>query len=149
MTLFEDLPNEFILKIFSYLDIKDLCQCLAVNKRIRAIASDESLWEKVHISAEIPASILKKIVDKGCKYLSLFNSIVIKDDVTFEKNFKLKYLNLDTIAEGTEENFDILPNLAASCHSLEKLFLYRKNDPLEMRFNKLHPKVFKCIIQNR
>ena len=62
----------------------------------------------------------------------------------FEKNFKLKYLNLDAIAEEPEENFDIGPNLAASCYNLEKLHFNCK-DGLP---DGIHPKVFKCIIQN-
>ena len=45
----EDLPNEIILKILSYLEIKDLYRCMAVNKRMRAIANDKSLWKRIHL----------------------------------------------------------------------------------------------------
>ena len=48
---FEDLPEEIILKIFGLVNIKDLFQCMAVNKKIRAIANDQSLWNKVHLTA--------------------------------------------------------------------------------------------------
>ena len=45
----EDLPNEIILKILSYVKIKDLHRCMAVNKRMRDIANDTSLWKRIHL----------------------------------------------------------------------------------------------------
>ena len=50
---FEDLPHEITLKIFELVNIKDLFRCMAVNKRLRAIANDQSLWNKMHLTIEI------------------------------------------------------------------------------------------------
>ena len=39
----EDLPDEILLKLFSYLGPKDLGRCLQVSKRFNRIAKDESI----------------------------------------------------------------------------------------------------------
>ena len=44
---FEKLPDEIILKIFSFLSFKSLGNCNQVSSRMKRIASDTSLWEKV------------------------------------------------------------------------------------------------------
>lgn len=40
----DDMPEEIILKIFTFLDIRDILKCGQVSQRIRAISNDESLW---------------------------------------------------------------------------------------------------------
>ena len=66
----EDLPNEIILKILELVNIKDLFQCMAVNKRLRTIAHDQSLWNIMHLTGEaiadvLPAELLHQILAKG------------------------------------------------------------------------------------
>lgn len=39
----EELPNEVILKVFTYLEVDTLIFCGQMNRRIRAISHDESL----------------------------------------------------------------------------------------------------------
>mgnify|MGYP001496083091 CR=1 FL=1 len=39
----DDLPDEILLKLFSYLGPKDLRRCLQVSKRFNRIAKDESI----------------------------------------------------------------------------------------------------------
>ena len=46
----EDLPNEVLLKVFSYLQIHDLFHCGHVNQRIRLLTHEEKLWQKISIS---------------------------------------------------------------------------------------------------
>ena len=107
-TILEDLPNEIILKILSHMDIIGLYQCMAVNKKIRAIANDESLWKKFHLSGKIPAEVLKQIINKGCQYLSLYQCIIPRCDVKFKKNFTLRYLSVYYSVEEPNENFDVI-----------------------------------------
>ena len=45
----EDLPNELILKVLSFLETIDLIYCGQLSKRIRAISHDESLWQKMNL----------------------------------------------------------------------------------------------------
>ena len=49
----QKLPNEIILKVFSYLETKDLIQYGHVSKRIRDICHDESLWKKINLYDKI------------------------------------------------------------------------------------------------
>ena len=47
-------------------------RCSQNSKRIRAICHDESLWRSISIfRRKVPSSFLEKIIDNGCKHLSL------------------------------------------------------------------------------
>jgi hypothetical protein len=46
MLSFEDLPDEVVLKILRYSEIKDLIVYGQVSKRIRKISHDNTLWER-------------------------------------------------------------------------------------------------------
>ena len=45
----EDLPDEMILKVLSYVNIGDLMRCGQVSKRFGKIRDIESLWQKVDL----------------------------------------------------------------------------------------------------
>ena len=63
----EDLPDEVILKICSFMDIREILKCGQVSKRIRAISKDESLWLKLNFSVGyVPYAFLEKAVENGC-----------------------------------------------------------------------------------
>ena len=168
---FEDLPHEITLKIFELVNIKDLFRCMAVNKKLRVIANDQSLWNKIHLTGEdtadiFPAEMIQEILARGCQYLSFYESHIMKTNVRFNKNFQLKYLCIvncleyDCNVESPWDSFDILPDLAASCYSLEKLSIrcYDRHlkfddeeickDTMELRINRIEAKFFKCIFQN-
>ena len=157
---FEDLPVEIILKVFDSVNIRDLFQCTAVNKKIRKIANDQSLWKKMHIDGDhfeqnLPAELLSQILAKGCQYLSLFQCKIVKTGtIKFAKNFQLRYLCVDPTDEVDEYDkdecsYNVLLDFVASCHNLEKLSIKRFDhlwvDP-EITQNEV--KFFKCIIQN-
>jgi len=114
------------------------------------MGNDESLWEIIHLTGDVPAELLKQIIDRGCKYMALGECHVKRADVRFENNFKLKYLSLEDCVEDPDENFDILPNLAASCHKLEKFSVNQSDNPwisFSMHGD-IHPNIFQCIMQN-
>ena len=48
----EDLPEEIILKILGQVNIRDLFRCSFINKKIRRIAHDKSLWEKMNLCTQ-------------------------------------------------------------------------------------------------
>ena len=74
-----DLPNEVILKLFSFMDIKELLLCGQVSKRFRAIANDESLWLKLNLCGrKVPYEFIEKAAENGCKYLSLVDYDILK-----------------------------------------------------------------------
>ena len=45
-----NMPDEVLLKIMSYLDIKSLLKCGQLSKRLRIISYDETLWVKIILS---------------------------------------------------------------------------------------------------
>ena len=67
----ENLPDEIIVKIFSYVDIKEILRLGQVSRRIRAISSDDSLWLQLNLKGHVPYELLEKAVENGCRYLSL------------------------------------------------------------------------------
>ena len=60
----QKLPNEIILKVFAYLETKDLIQYGHVSKRIRDICHDESLWKKINLYDKV--IYFRGIVNKTC-----------------------------------------------------------------------------------
>ena len=68
----DELPDEVILKIVGFLDLKELLLCGQVSKRLRAIANDESLWLKLNFCGrKVPYDFIEKAAVNGCKYQSL------------------------------------------------------------------------------
>ena len=70
----DELPDEVILKIVCFLNLKDLLLFGHVSKRLHAIANDESLWLKLNLwGRKVPYDFIKKVAGNGCQYLSLAN----------------------------------------------------------------------------
>jgi len=139
----DGLPAEVLLKIFTFLDIKDLYRCNKVSKRIRSIGLDESLWQKINLNLnlKIPSIFITDILSKGCKYLSLQHA-QLEGKLNLKHHSQLKFLDLSCcqssvpydgdmkddvlkrvgISRTFEEN--ALKALATSSKTLEKLSLY-------------------------
>ena len=66
----DDLPDELILEILSFMNVKEIIKCGQVSKRIRSMCSDETIWQKVNLYNKIvPVDFLIRLVDNKCKYL--------------------------------------------------------------------------------
>ena len=131
MTSFEDLPNEVLMRIFAFLDLNDVTHIAQVSKRLNNFCKDESLMqkfvEKINLyNKKVPIKFLEKIMDYGCKYLSLNTaSLEVKDAninrrIKLNNPSKLKYLEISSCGGNTEL---ILESFLESCKSLEKLSL--------------------------
>ena len=71
MSLIENLPDEILLKIFAFLQPKDVVQCLQVSTTFRRISKDETLWQKLHIQNEkIPVKLIGQVLGYGLRHLS-------------------------------------------------------------------------------
>ena len=116
---FEVLPNEVIFCVFSYLTIVDLLKCGQVSKRFRAISINENLWpKKLNLChKKVPVGFLQKLLDSGCKYLSL-SGASLEGILNLPKVSRLKYLNMSDFRD--RENSE---KLLGSTYSLEKLSL--------------------------
>lgn len=56
---FSDLPNEVGVKIFSFLDLPDLCRVQRVEKKCLELSLDQTLWQRFRIG---PADIQQEII---------------------------------------------------------------------------------------
>ena len=117
---FEDLPDEIILLIVSFLDIKGVLQCGQVSKRLRAISDDQSLWLKLNLyGREVPYGFIEKAIQNGCEYLNL-GYCCVHGGEKLEVPWKLKYLELSQSGDG--ENLMALDQgVLENCHFLQKL----------------------------
>ena len=134
----QDLPDELILNVLSYLEAKDLISCGQVSKRTRKISQDSSLWVTVNLEKKIvKTELLEMILSKGCQILNLSDSTILG---SLSSNIKsqLKFLDLSHSAQnwilptprqadwGSFNNYveKILPHLEKlliSCSSLQHL----------------------------
>ena len=113
----DELPDEVILKIVGFLDLKELLLCGQVSKRLQAIANDESLWLKVNLyERKVPYDFIEKAAGNGCQYLSLVGCDIIGLTGKSESSFNLKYLNVYGGCQGVQK-------LVQNCSSLQKLSL--------------------------
>ena len=125
--LFEALPNEVISHVFSYLKIVDILKCGQVSKRLRAISIDDQyVWPKMLnlCYKKVPVKFLQRLLDSGCKYLSLSEAI-LEGTLNLPKASRLNYLNLFGFGRKNRNN---LEKLLESCYSLQKLSLSAKNE---------------------
>ena len=80
----ETLSNEIWLKIFSYLEVKDLNQCASVSKQFKKLAHDKMVWKKmpINLSAKrVPIGFIQQIVERGTAYLNLNGTQMIGDEL--------------------------------------------------------------------
>ena len=112
------MPDEVILKVFTYLDLRDLIYSVQVSKRLQVISKDESLWQKINLYQKVvPPEFLQKVISNGCKYLSLVNANLSEGIFNLTKRkSQLKYLELTNF----RANSQVLEELICSCQSLEK-----------------------------
>ena len=87
MSSFLELPDELILKVFSYTETEDILRCGQVSKRIRTISNDNSLFQTVNLSNKIvKTDFLATLLNKGCKSLNLSDSTLWGDLTVIPKS---------------------------------------------------------------
>ena len=118
MSQFQDLPNEIILKVLSYLKVKELVCCGQTSKRIRAVSNYETLYQKIDLSGKkVQARFLERIINKGCKDLNLIGALLKGSDFNLSKKSELKILDFNFCA-GSKKDMEILTD---SCVQLKKI----------------------------
>ena len=132
MSKLQGLPDEVVLKILSYSEIKDLISCGQVSKRIRRISRDGTLWLTANLVKKIVKSeLLELILSKGCKTLSISNSTILGH---LSSNIKSQLSVLNFSHPGWErserdsiwvcdEYTGVLGELLSSCCLLQHLVL--------------------------
>ena len=118
----EDLSDEVILKIFSFLDMTEILICGQVSKRLRAITLDDSLWLKLNfLKRKVPFKFLEKASENGCKYLSVAHGGFSERSWNFKRPLNLKYLDMSADSKSEFGFLGVPDGLLKNCHSLEKL----------------------------
>ena len=126
MLNFQGLPDEVILKIFSYLETKHLLTCGQVSKRIRRITRDGTLWRTANLKKKIvKIELLEMILRKGCRTMNLCHCTIIG---RLSSNIKsqLNVLNIQSSSRGPSkwrEETPVLEELLLSCCSLQHLVM--------------------------
>ena len=131
MSMFQDLPDEVLLKILSFSETKDLIGCGQVSKRIRRISHDGTLWATVNLEKKtVKTELLEMILEKGCRNLNLCHSEILG---SLSSNIKsqLSVLNFSqpvckcNVDDrcNCDENAGILEELLSSCCLLQHLVL--------------------------
>ena len=100
MSNFHDLPDELILKILSYSEIKALISCGQVTKKIRRISRDNSLWVTVNLEKKImKTELLEMILSKGCLILNITDTN-ITGSLSSNIKSQLRVLNMRQSDQG-------------------------------------------------
>ena len=117
---FECLPDEILLKILSFMDIKEVVQCGKVSNRLRAVSNDKLLWTKLKLlGRQVHYGFIEKAVQNGCEYLNLRLSCV-NGGKKSEVPWKLKYLDISR-ASDLEWPQAVPEGVLENCHVLQKL----------------------------
>ena len=122
MLTFQDLPDELLLKILSFSEIKDLIGYGQVSKRIRRISHDGTLWVTANLEKKIvKTELLEMILRKGCRTLNLSCSTILG---SLSSNIKsqLTVLKLSGY-DWSCSKLDVLEGLLSSCCSLQHLVM--------------------------
>ena len=137
MASIHDLPEEIILKMVNFLELKEIAKFGEVSKRMRAISRVQSLWQKINLlkyrpgrwsyEIDVPTDFLKMAIENGCQYLSLRHmklgtagrpiSMTSEGDFCLDKASNLKYLDL----KYCDAHVLTFEEILGSCHSLQKL----------------------------
>ena len=73
----EQLPNEILVNIFTFLNIQDLGRCAQVCKRWHLVSQDEKAWLKVNLCLNsISTNFIEHICQRGTKSLGLHAATV-------------------------------------------------------------------------
>ena len=130
----QDMPDEIVLKIFIFLEIKNILKMCQTSKRFYAICQEDSLWQTFDFSGKkVPTDFVHKLLKKGCTFLSLQNGSKLKGNLDFNDVSKLTHLYLDNI----KAKAGVLEQISTSSQSLQVL---------ELSNLKLNPN-FKTICQ--
>ena len=125
----ENLPDELLLKIFSYMNMQELLQYGQVSKRIREICSDKSFWEETYlVKKKVKPEFIKFILDRNCELL-VIDDTVIDGCVKLNKASKLAYL---TIRWNVYASKDFYHEILNSCCSLVSLELDSRKQSLNV-----------------
>ena len=129
----QDMPDEIVLKIFTYLEIKNILKMSQTSKRFHAICQENTLWQIADVSGSkqyefkrVPTAFIHKLLGKECKELRL-QQLKLKGKLDFNDESKLEYLYIKNV----KVKNGVLEQISTSSKSLQVL-RFRN---LKLKFN--------------
>ena len=100
MLNFQDVPDELVLKILGYSEIKDIIIYGQVSRRLRRISHDGTLWVTANLEKKIvKTELLEMILSKGCNILNISCSTIV-GNLSSNIKSQLRVLDLSQSAWG-------------------------------------------------
>ena len=110
----EQLPNEILLKILTYLDVINILKSGQICKRIREITRNTALWQKTILFKKIVSfEFVKFVLDSGCKYLNL-NEAKIVATIRLKNESQLTELDLSGCSAFSHVFEEVVPSYVIS-----------------------------------
>ena len=129
----DSLPNEIIVRIFGFLNTRDIISTDQLSKKMKEVCRIAKIWLKVnfyealpvppalHLMGKISGFFLKDVLEKGCKYLNIVN-YEICGVFELEKKIDLVYLKVESASFGTPLlSIQSLEKLLSLCDFLVKI----------------------------
>ena len=117
------MPDEIVLKILIYLEIKNILKMSQTSKRFHAICQENTLWQIADISSNkqyefkrVPTAFIHKLLGKECKELRL-QQLKLKGKLDFNDESKLEYLYIKNV----KVKNGVLEQILTSSKSLQVL----------------------------
>ena len=114
------LPSEILVKIFGYLDIRDISHSARVSHQFNTISKDSSLWKswgKLCIEyRKVPTEFLAYVTQRGISELGLFDCEILPPRVRLTPPLNLRALKLQNT--GGDQT---LVNEIITTHSMEDI----------------------------
>ena len=122
--MFQDLPDELVLKILSFSTMKDIFRCGQVSKRIRKISHDGTFWMTANLEKKtVKTEFLEMILTNGCRILKLSDSTIL-GSLSSNMKSQLRCLNLSQLNGAWSDQEDsVVEELISSSSSLKHLVM--------------------------
>ncbi|XP_028837139.1 S-phase kinase-associated protein 2 [Denticeps clupeoides] len=116
----DGLPDELLLRIFSYLGLRDLLKMSRVCKRWHRLWCDESLWRGVDLAgkAQLNAA-LGQVLALGVLRLRCPYTFVGEIDLQHKRNLRVQHMDLS----GCNISTGVLETIISGCRQLQNLSL--------------------------
>ena len=103
----DDLPDELILKVFSFLGTRGLICMGQMSNRIRAISHDEQLWQKINLYRE-PSKDLLMGEFMGMTFSNSETGITASGPQMAGVRFYYGHLLRSAVADHSSAKYDLL-----------------------------------------
>ncbi|KAM4808358.1 S-phase kinase-associated protein 2-like [Rhinophrynus dorsalis] len=115
-----ELPDELLLSIFSYLHLTDLLKVSRVCKRWHRLSTDESLWQNLDLTGKhLSDGVIGKVLSLGVVVFRCPRSCIGEPLFKNTRPLRLQHVDLSNCTISV----DALQSILSRCHRLQNLSL--------------------------